>query len=214
MSRGRTEALSVRLPFEVGRLTSADRANMYNRRFADFPAVWADKGWLLGQWNLGNDYRGSGYYGAYPPAYLKRIQVMFPDAGRVMHLFSGSLPAGPYVRLDRRLDQAANVQPDVCADAQMLPFGAATFDLILADPPYSAEDANHYGTAMVSRASVFDECVRVLAPAGNLVWLDMIQPMYRKMELRLWGQIGIVRSTNHRYRLVTMYERRATGEVG
>jgi hypothetical protein len=47
----------------------------------------------------------------------------------------------------------------------------------------------------------------VLPLGGYLVWLDMVHPMYRKTDLKLWGQIGIVRSTNHRYRLVTMWTR-------
>ncbi len=49
-------------------LTPADRAQLYNSKYPDYPAVWSDKGWLLGAWNLGNTYKGSGYYGSYPPA--------------------------------------------------------------------------------------------------------------------------------------------------
>jgi len=196
------------LPFTFDKpLSAEDRAHAYNAAFPNFPAVWADKSWLLGQWNMGNDYRGSGYHGAYPPAYLKRIQSLFPDAKRVLHLFSGSLAAGPYTRVDRRADPSRGVVPDVQADAHALPFISSAFDLILADPPYSGEDADRYGTPMIDRRQVFDQCVRILAPDGNLVWLDMIHPMYRKAELKLWGQVGIVRSTNHRYRIVTMFRR-------
>ncbi len=133
--------------------------------------------------------------------------VMFPDSARVLHLFSGSLGPGAYTRVDIRANGAAAVLPDVCADAHHLPFIAGSFDLILADPPYSGEDATRYGTAMVDRKKVFDECTRVLAPGGHLVWLDMVHPMFRKSALKQWGQIGIVRSTNHRYRVTTMFER-------
>ena len=196
------------LPFSFDRsLTPPERAGLYNKAFPNYPAVWADKGWLMGMWNMGNDYRGSGYHGAYPPSYLKRINAMFPDARRVLHLFSGSLPPGSYTRVDRRVDACLGVVPDVRADAQALPFICGAFDLILADPPYSGEDADRYGSPMVDRKRVFDECVRVLVPEGNLVWLDMIHPMYRKSDLSHWGEIGIVRSTNHRYRVVTMFRR-------
>jgi SAM-dependent methyltransferase len=197
------------LPLAFDRsLSITDRAVLYNTAFPRYPAVWADKGWLLGMWNLGNDYRGTGYHGAYPPSYLKRVEVMFPEVTRVLHLFSGSLLRGRHVRVDRRVAPSLGVLPDICADAEALPFSAETFDLILADPPYSGEDATRYGAPMVDRRRVFDECVRVLVPGGNLVWLDMVHPMYRKRELCHWGEIGIVRSTNHRYRLVTMFERR------
>ena len=196
------------LPLDFDRpLTPADRARLYDNAFPHYPAVWSDKDWLLGQWNMGNNYKGSGYHGAYPPSYLKRVLAMFPDVTRMLHLFSGSLPPGRYTRVDRRADVQQGVVPDVRADAHALPFLSGAFGLILADPPYSGEDADRYGSPMVDRKRVFDECVRVLMPTGHLVWLDMIHPMYRKADLKLWGQIGIVRSTNHRYRLVTMFRR-------
>jgi SAM-dependent methyltransferase len=128
----------------------------------------------------------------------------------MLHLFSGSLSRGAYVRLDLRANAGAGVLPDVQADATALPFRAGTFDLILADPPYSGEDANRYGTAMVDRRRVFAQCVHILRPGGHLVWLDMVHPMYRKAALRLWGEIGITRSTNHRYRIATLFERQPT----
>jgi hypothetical protein len=197
-----TYAVTFELP-----LTPIDRAGLYTRAFPDYPSVWSDKDWLMGQWNMGNNYQGSGYHGAYPPAFVKRVMAMFPDAGRILHLFSGSLPGGAYVRVDRRADVGAGVVPDVRGDAESLPLTARTFDLVLADPPYSQEDANKYGTPMVDRRRVFAECVRVLRQGGHLVWLDTVHPMYRKSELQLWGQIGIVRSTNHRYRIVTFWLR-------
>ena len=194
----------------VQRLTPSERADRYRRAFPDYPAVYSDKDWLLGQWCMGNDYRGFGYYGAYPPSYLRRVLSMFPEPrGRVLHLFSGSLPPGLYVRLDLR----SNVSTDVRGHAELLPFQSESFDLILADPPYSDEDAARYGTCLIDRRKVFAACSRVLRPGGHLVWLDMVHPMYRKADLRLWGEIGITRSTNHRYRIATFFERqpRAAG---
>jgi SAM-dependent methyltransferase len=188
-------------------LTAANRAELYNKAFPRYPAVWSDKDWLMGQWNLGAMYVGSGYYGSFPPGLLKRVMPMFPDAKQVLHLFSGSLPSGRYTRLDFRMNRDDGVVPDVRGDAHALPFLTGSFDLAIADPPYSAEDAVHYGVAMVDRRRVFHECTRVLKPGGNLVWLDSVHPMYRKTDLRLWGQIGIVRSTNHRYRILTMLQR-------
>jgi hypothetical protein len=86
-------------------------------------------------------------------------------------------------------------------------FDAGSVDLILADPPYTTEDANHYGTAMVNRQTVFAECTHVLRAGGHLVWLDMVLPMFSSDTLRTWGYIGIVRSTMHRFRIATMWER-------
>ena len=80
------------------------------------------------------------------------------------------------------------------------------FDLVLADPPYSKEDAAVYGTSMPSIRHVIGALRRVCKPGGNLVWLDQKWPMHRKSDWKTWGHIGLVRSTNHRMRLVTMFE--------
>ena len=41
---------------------------------------------------MGNDYRvKTGYYGRYPPGYLRRIRALFPDKRNVLHLFSGKV---------------------------------------------------------------------------------------------------------------------------
>jgi 23S rRNA A2030 N6-methylase RlmJ len=81
-----------------------------------------------------------------------------------------------------------------------------TYDLILADPPYSIEDAERYQTTMVKRNTVMRALQR--APAGaHVVWLDQVLPMYRKDVFAIGGVIGMVKSTNHRFRVVTVFER-------
>jgi hypothetical protein len=168
-------------------------------------SVWVDGDrWISGVWILGNDYRGSGYYGAYPPNFIKRVMALFPDAQRILHLFSGSLPPGPYTRFDIQGPNA-----DVIGDAHELHerFAAESFDLIVADPPYSNEDADHYGVPMIQRNRVLAECAIILEAGGFLVWLDQVLPMFLKNTLRLCGTIGIVRSTNHRVRLASIFKK-------
>lgn len=194
---------------------------------ASVPTVGAD-GRLQGMWILGNDYRSkTAYWGSYPPNYLTRVQSLFPDAERVLHLFSGSLPkSDDYTRFDLRDD----VDCDVRGDAHQLAshFPGQTFDIIYADPPYTGEDAAAYGTPMVNRNKIIRQVYEILEPGGFLVWLDMVLPMYRKVELEMAGVIGvarpidmsvaaveletagvigIVRSTNHRFRVVTIFRR-------
>jgi hypothetical protein len=142
---------------------------------------------------------------------------MFPDAERVLHLFSGSLTKaqlddlhGPDV-VHRRFDINPEMEPDIVGNAEELsqsfPDTRGAFDLILADPPYSQEDAMRYGTIMVKRNKVFAEAAKVLAPGGHMIWLDQVLPMFRKIEMHLWGVIGVVRSTNHRFRVASIFER-------
>lgn len=205
-------------------LTLQQRIEAYQRSFPKFqPLYLANEKRIEGLWIMGNDYRvKSGYYGGYPAGYLQRVMSMFPDAKEILHLFSGCVE-----KTDDRFitfDINPERKPDICGDAERLSdhFGCA-FDLILADPPYSVEDCEHYGTPMVSRAKVIKECVRVLAPGGVLVWLDQVFPMFRKDELDLIGtiyaradlpdglehvgEIGMVKSTNHRVRAVFMFRR-------
>jgi len=181
------------------------RAAFYKMSFPNWPPPRTDNRWLDGMWILGNDYKGSGYYGAYPPNYVKRIMSMFPDAENVLHLFSGSLPPGNYIRLDSNPE----LKPDICYDAEKLSevIEPGTFDLILADPPYSVEDAEHYGTPLISRNKVIKECAKILPVNGFLIWLDQVLPMFRKDELFLCGAIGIVRSTNHRFRVSSWFKK-------
>jgi hypothetical protein len=181
-----------------------DRAALYNAAFPSYPPLCTTGRWVYGMWVLGNNYRGSGYYGAYPPGYLKRVLSLFPDATRVLSLFSGSLQ-GPGVTLD--CQRTAAVQPQVLGSAEALPFLPGSFDLCLADPPYSPVDAVRYATPMVSRRKVLASLAHVIPAGGHVVWLDTQLPMYRKAEWHLWGTIGLVRSTNHRVRLVSLFER-------
>ena len=50
---------------------------------------------------------------------------------------------------------------------------------MLADPPYSVEDAERYQTTMIKRNKVLS-ALRGLSPGAHVVWLDQVLPMYRK----------------------------------
>ena len=81
------------------------------------------------------------------------------------------------------------------------------FPLVIADPPYSAEDAKRYGTPMVNRVKALDALAAVVPVGGHLVWLDTAWPMHSKQQWLTVGLIAIVRSTNHRVRLLSVFER-------
>jgi hypothetical protein len=166
-------------------------------------------------WLIGNDYRNkTNFYGAYPRGYLDRIAAAFPDSiGRpesVLHAFSGSLPPGPYARCDMRQDAEFPCRveelPEV-ADGRM-------WTLVFADPPYSAPDAEKYGTPMVNRGRALRALATVTALGGHVVWLDTTWPMHRKDQWRTVGRITVVRSTNHRVRMATIFERQAMADAG
>lgn len=196
------------------------RAAHYSTAFPDRPPLAATERWVTGTWQIGACYKNpNSLYGAYPHGYLARVHAMFPDAGRVLHVFSGGLdlvharaqipaPSPEIVLVDVHGPEQGRFPTwqgdlfDYCA----LLSTQGLHDLVLADPPYSAEDAKNYDTPMVNRGAVMRALRKVTRTGGNLVWLDTVWPMHRKTEWKCWGQIGLVRSTNHRVRLVSFFE--------
>jgi hypothetical protein len=166
----------------------------------------SDDNRVVGTWIMGNDYRvKSGYYGGYPAGYLRRVRALFPEKKKTLHLFSGhvDLSAMP----GDTVDINAKLKPTFLDDAQTLTkVPLADYDLILADPPYSVEDAERYQTTMIKRNSVM-RALQGVRPGTHVVWLDQILPMYRKDAFAVEAVIGMVKSTNHRFRVVTVFSR-------
>lgn len=181
-----------------------DRANLFSAKFPDAPPLQYHEGVLYGFWFLGGS-RHSSFYGSYHLNYLKRIESMFPDAQKIVHLFSGSLP--PSKRYTR-VGMGEGEKPDIVGNAEQLasflPFKP---DLVYADPPYSTEDAEHYKTGMVNSGRVIKEVAVVLQRGGYLVWLDQALPVFSNEELRLVALIGYIRSTNNRFRCVSIFKK-------
>lgn len=82
--------------------------------------------------------------------------------GRTLNLCCGQSPLG-----DVRVDADPQHDPDVKADMRNLPFGDATFDTVLFDPPWKM---GYY-----QRQTPFFEAVRVTKPDGlilmNALWV-------------------------------------------
>jgi hypothetical protein len=185
-----------------------DRIEHYGKK-TGFPRSLfvAEDGRVVGTWIMGNDYRvKSAYYGGYPAGYLKRIASLFPDRRKVLHVFSGKvdLSAMP----GDTVDCNASLAPTWLADAHDLSsVPLHEYDLILADPPYSVEDAERYQTTMVKRNVVLRSLAAGLSAGARVVWLDQVLPMYRKDEWVIEAVIGMVKSTNHRFRVTTIFRR-------
>jgi hypothetical protein len=166
----------------------------------------AEDGRVVGTWIMGNDYRvKTGYYGGYPAGYLRRIRSLFLDKRRVLHVFSGrvDLEALP----GDTVDINASLKPTYVDDAHsLLQVPLEQYDLILADPPYSIEDAERYQTTMVKRNTVL-RALRRTSLGTHIVWLDQVLPMYRKDSFNVEAVIGMVKSTNHRFRVITIFHR-------
>ncbi len=203
-------------------MTLQDRADSFARAFPKRRSAWprvvqdAGRDVLYAIWKPGQDYRNkTRYYGAYPAGYLPSVDALFPDVGgssgpATLHAFSGSVPAlGESIRLDVN----DSLDPDVTGsvyDAAALFARRPPFLLVLADPPYSAADAARYETPMVDRRRAIAALASVVEAGGHLVWLDTVWPMHNKRQWVTVGQIAIIRSTNHRVRLCSIFERAAS----
>ena len=186
----------------------SDRISNYTKQ-TGFPKslFQSEDGRVVGTWIMGNDYRvKSAYYGGYPAGYLRRIKALFPEKTKALHLFSGKVDLSIFP--GDTVDLNPELQPTYVDDAQRLEnVPLEQYDIILADPPYSVEDCDHYKTSMVKRNVV----VKALAKSQSgthVVWLDQVLPMYRKDEWEVEAVIGMVKSTNHRFRVIVVFRRR------
>jgi len=189
-------------------LTLQDRIDSYHK-MTGFPQglfVGGD-GRIAGIFVMGNDYRvKSKFYGGYPAGYLRRIKALFPDKTNVLHLFSGKVDTAAFP--GKTVDIRPELNPDYLDDAHTLTHvPLTTFDLVMADPAYSVEDCEHYGTPMIQRNRVMRTLGAGLKRGCHIVWLDQVLPMYKKTDFHVDAYIGMVKSTNHRFRVITVFRK-------
>lgn len=180
-----------------------ERINNYHEKFPNYSKLLINNDCIEGIWVMGNNYTTkTDLYGAYPYGYLKRIHSLFPlIKNKTLHLFSGSLSdSEDYDKIDY------NTGFDAETFSTIIPHDI--YELILADPPYSVEDCEHYGCCMIKRNKVFNECYNVLKKDGILIWLDQVLPQYKKTNFKIIGRIGMVKSTNHRFRVITIFQKK------
>lgn len=167
----------------------------------------AGNGECVGMFVMGNDYRvKSEFYGGYPAGYLRRMRAIFPDKQNTLHLFSGRVDteAWPGDTVDINPDS----EPTFVDDAHtLLSVELCKYDLVMADPPYSVEDCEHYGTPMVNRNKVISALAGRLKSGCHVCWLDQCLPMYRKDQWAVEARIGMTKSTNHRFRVITIFRK-------
>lgn len=210
------------------RLTLHDRCIAYAR--SDFGQKWPDSipyvspsgRWLYGTWAIGPLFSNlTRYPGAYPRTYVDRVRALFPEVPgcRLLHLFSGSLPKGPWTRVDITAAAPARnhgfVKPDIVGSVYELPQLLAAhpkrgpFDLVMADPSYPGKGKQLYDTPEIDTARVFRAMAAALRPGTHVAWLSTSLPLYRADQWHNYGSIQIRRSTGQAYRGVEIFERRA-----
>ena len=121
--------------------------------------------WVLGP-------ASSHYQGSFPKGLIPRIKKRWWGQKRLW-LFSGSFKDKEGVTVDINPD----VHPDVVTDAQNLPFEDDSFDFVMADPPYSEEEAQKlYNLPYPSIVKVLNEMARVTCTEGYMILLHRLFP--------------------------------------
>jgi hypothetical protein len=167
-------------------------------------------GWVTGAWVLGPSYkRRVPYHGAYPGNLLRRIDAVFFDRQRVLHVFSGMVDTAAFP--GDTLDINPAVNPTHCVDAETCEGVALDqYDFALCDPPYTDADAAIYGTRPISRSRVLRTLIYGIRPGGFVVWLDEVTPSYKKDWPIKWEAIiAISTSHGHRTRALFVYRKTA-----
>ena len=162
---------------------------------------------IVGTWVMGNNYTVKTHlYGGYPHGYLRRIKALFPDKTRALHLFSGKVDTAIFP--GETVDINPSFAPDYVDDCQTLEkVPLEKYDIVLADPAYSCEDSEHYGTPMIQRNKVMRTLGERLSCGCHVVWLDQVLPIYKKLDFEVEAYIGMVKSTNHRFRVITVFRK-------
>ena len=115
----------------------------------------------------------NGYPGAFPLGMIKKMKRRGWWGENRLWLFSGAYKD----RYGTTVDINPAVKPDVVADCECLPFQDEEFDFVMADPPYSALEAQElYGLPYCNIPKVVNEAARVCCPGGYVAMLHRLIP--------------------------------------
>jgi SAM-dependent methyltransferase len=142
--------------------------------------------WALGPSN-------NGYPGAFPRGFVRMVRRKWWGQKRLW-MFSGSFKDKGGVTVDIKPE----VNPTHIANCEKLPFKDNTFDFVMADPPYSKEEAKQlYGTRYPTIATVLNEMARVTKIGGHALFLHRLIPVCHPQlssdfkRLKVVGIVGV-----------------------
>lgn len=162
------------------------------------------------------------YYGAYPNGFLERARALLgvTPLDPVLHVCGGRVrdyPAKPrgFGPNDKTLDLDVALSPDfVGAATDAIParfgFGAGGWPALMADPPYTEADAEHYapGKKAFPKANlILKNMLVAVRPGGRVGMLHYILPQPPREGVRFVACIGVVTGYNQRMRTFSVFER-------
>lgn len=172
------------------------------------------------------------YYGAYPNGFLERARVLLgvTITDPLLHVCAGYARQYPGGRgfgpNDRTLDVCGSAAPDYRADAEQQlpratgelhleiePYAASTIAVhgwpaVLADPPYTAADAEHYDSKDLPSANVIlRRMLDVVRLGGRVGMLHYVLPQPPREGVKFVACVGVIVGYNNRMRCFSVFER-------
>lgn len=158
------------------------------------------------------------YYGAYPNGFLERARALLgvTPLDAVLHVCGGKArdyPAKPrgFGPNDRTLDLDASLTPDffqAATDPLPLPL---SWDALIADPPYTVDDAAQYApgrAAFPSANLILKNMIAAVRPGGRVGMLHYVLPQPpRDNGTRFVACVGVICGFNNRMRVFSVFER-------
>jgi hypothetical protein len=174
------------------------------------------------------------YYGAYPNGFLERARALLgvTPFDSVLHVCGGrarEYPAKPrgFGPNDKTLDMDAALSPDFLQPAtDKLPcrkhFGSAAdclrypqfsdcgWPALIADPPYTEADADHYAPGrdvFPSANKILRNMLDVVRPGGRVGMLHYVLPQPPREGVRFVACVGVIAGYNNRMRVFSVFEK-------
>lgn len=177
-----------------------------------------DSMWILARPQLTGGRR---YYGAYPSGFLTRARALLgvgPDDA-VLHVCSGMVRHHRHNgvgRHDKTVDCDKSLKPDFCMDVrERLPVHIdGGWPAILADRPYSEEDADHYRPGrekLPDPGKLLRDCLLNVRPGGRVGFLDYLWPRpprrLGELAVRPIALVAVIAGYDQRMRAFSVFEK-------
>lgn len=182
--------------------------------------------WILARAKL---KEGAKYYGAYLGGFPERARVLLGVTMEdpVLHVCGGKSKMYPYANAigpnDKTIDLDASLRPDIVRDVrETLPLmddpaciqdgnirALKFWPAILADPPYSEADAEHYlvgRDAYPSPMKLVANCIDAVRIGGRVGFLHYVWPAPPK-NARSVAIVSVYCGFNNRVRAFSVFER-------
>jgi SAM-dependent methyltransferase len=148
--------------------------------------------------------RPCAYPGGWPLWFEQKLHRLLGNPEKTLNMFAGLSEKG--VSVDLNASTLPTFVGD-CHDLRALGIEDDSFDLVLADPPYSDHESEWiYGTPPLRQSEWVREAVRVCKP-GGFVALYHVRMLPRPEGTRLVHRVVVLTRVNHTARICMVYRK-------